>query len=48
MKNADITPLIDNRAADFIEGLIEDAQEKGAKALTQIKREKKSSMACAV
>ena len=38
--NADITPLIDNRAADFIEGLIEDAQEKGAKALTQIKREK--------
>lgn len=39
-ENADITPLIDNRAADFIEGLIEDAQEKGAKALTQIKREK--------
>ena len=39
-ENADITPLIDNRAADFIEGLIEDAQKKGAKALTQIKREK--------
>ena len=37
--NADITPVIDNASADFILGLIEDAQEKGAQALTPIKRE---------
>lgn len=37
--NADITPLIDTKAADFVEGLITDAKEKGAKALTEIKRE---------
>lgn len=37
--NADITPVIDNVSADFIWGLIEDAQEKGAQALTPIKRE---------
>lgn len=37
--NADITPVIDNSSADFIWGLIEDAQEKGAQALTPIKRE---------
>lgn len=37
--NADITPLIDTKAADFVEGLITDANEKGAKALTEIKRE---------
>lgn len=37
--NADITPLIDTKAADFVEGLINDANEKGAKALTEIKRE---------
>lgn len=37
--NADITPVIDNASADFIWGLIEDAQEKGDQALTQIKRE---------
>ena len=37
--NADITPVIDNASADFIWGLIEDAQEKGAEALTPIKRE---------
>ena len=37
--NADITPVIDNASADFIWGLIEDAQEKGASALTEIKRE---------
>ena len=40
MDDADITPLIDNRAADFIEVLMEDALEKGAKPLNQIKREK--------
>ncbi|MCK1222085.1 NADP-dependent glyceraldehyde-3-phosphate dehydrogenase [Streptococcus uberis] len=38
-ENADITPLIDTKAADFVEGLITDANEKGAKALTEIKRE---------
>ena len=37
--NADITPVIDNASADFIWCLIEDAQEKGAQALTPIKRE---------
>ena len=37
--NADITPVIDNASADFIWGLIEDAQEKGAQARTPIKRE---------
>ncbi|KXT76357.1 Non-phosphorylating glyceraldehyde-3-phosphate dehydrogenase (NADP) [Streptococcus sp. DD10] len=37
--NADITPVIDNASADFIWGLIEDAQEKGATALSEIKRE---------
>ena len=38
--NADITTVIDTPSADFIEGLIKDAQEKGAKALTTVKREK--------
>ncbi len=37
--NADITPVIDNASADFMWGLIEDAQEKEAQALTPIKRE---------
>lgn len=37
--NADITPVFDNASADFIWGLIEDAQEKEAQALTPIKRE---------
>ncbi|HEU9278819.1 TPA: NADP-dependent glyceraldehyde-3-phosphate dehydrogenase [Streptococcus pneumoniae] len=37
--NADITPVIDNASADFIWGLIEDAQEKEAQTLTPIKRE---------
>ncbi|MDG7710967.1 NADP-dependent glyceraldehyde-3-phosphate dehydrogenase [Streptococcus pneumoniae] len=37
--NADITPVIDNASADFIWGLIKDAQEKEAQALTPIKRE---------
>lgn len=39
-ENSDITPLIDNKSADFIESLIKDALSKGAKALTNIKREK--------
>lgn len=37
--DADITPLIDTKAADYVEGLIKDAAEKGATALTDIKRE---------
>ncbi|MFP9227020.1 NADP-dependent glyceraldehyde-3-phosphate dehydrogenase [Streptococcus equi subsp. zooepidemicus] len=37
--NADITPLIDTRAADFVEGLVNDAADKGAQALTEIKRD---------
>ncbi|WP_438832611.1 NADP-dependent glyceraldehyde-3-phosphate dehydrogenase [Streptococcus pluranimalium] len=38
-ENADITPLIDTGAADFVEGLVNDAVEKGADAKTEIKRE---------
>lgn len=37
--NADITPLIDKSAADFVEGLVNDAADKGAVAMTEIKRE---------
>ena len=37
--DADITPLIDSKAADFVEGLIKDALDKGAKATTDVKRE---------
>ncbi|MFU2221417.1 NADP-dependent glyceraldehyde-3-phosphate dehydrogenase [Streptococcus pluranimalium] len=37
--DADITPLIDSGAADFVEGLINDAVEKGAEVKTEIKRE---------
>ncbi|MGT2907141.1 NADP-dependent glyceraldehyde-3-phosphate dehydrogenase [Streptococcus dentiloxodontae] len=37
--DADITPLIDTKAADYVEGLINDASEKGADARTEIKRE---------
>lgn len=38
-EDADITPLIDTKAADFVEGLVQDATEKGAKALGEYKRE---------
>lgn len=37
--NADITPLIDTKSADFIESLIEDAVGKGAIPLNPIKME---------
>lgn len=37
--NADITPVIDSGSADYIEGLVKDAEEKGATALTPYKRE---------
>lgn len=36
--NADVTPLIDNKSADFVEGLIKDAINKGAKVLIGDKR----------
>jgi glyceraldehyde-3-phosphate dehydrogenase (NADP+) len=35
-----ITPLIDNKSADFVQGLIDDAIEKGATLLLGNKREK--------
>lgn len=38
-EDADITPLIDTKAADFVEGLVKDAADKGAEALTDIKRD---------
>lgn len=37
--DADITPLIDTDAANFVEGLVNDAVEKGADAKTDIIRE---------
>ncbi len=37
--NADITPLIDTKAADYVEGLIKDAQDKGATEVISFKRE---------
>jgi glyceraldehyde-3-phosphate dehydrogenase (NADP+) len=37
--NADITTLISRDAADFVQALIEDAVQKGAKMLTPAKRE---------
>ena len=37
--NAVIVPLIDNKSADFVQSLIDDAIEKGAKAITEIKRD---------
>ncbi|MDO4205648.1 MAG: aldehyde dehydrogenase family protein, partial [Streptococcus gallolyticus] len=36
--DADITPLIDTKAADYVEGLIKDAQDKGAKEVISFKR----------
>lgn len=39
--NADITPLISEEAADFVQELIEDAIQKGAKLLIGNKRERK-------
>ena len=37
--NVNITPLIDNKAADFVEKLYLDAKNKGAIELTKFKRE---------
>ncbi len=39
-ENKDITPVIDEQSAVFIEGLVQDAQSKGAVELTPYKREK--------
>ena len=39
-ENKDITPVIDESSALFIEGLVQDAQKKGAVELTPYKREK--------
>ncbi len=40
-ENAEITPLISNGAADFVEELIKDAVDKGATVINQPKREGK-------
>lgn len=37
--NADITPLIDTKSADYVQGLIKEAEEKGAKPMFAFKRE---------
>lgn len=37
--NAAITPVISKSSADFIEGLVKDAEAKGAKLLQPYKRE---------
>ncbi|KIY98676.1 hypothetical protein MNEG_9285 [Monoraphidium neglectum] len=37
--DVDITPVISDSSADFIEGLVEDARAKGAKFLTPYRRE---------
>lgn len=39
LENKDITPLIDDKSADYVYGLIMDAKESGATILTEIKRE---------
>lgn len=36
--NCDITPVVSSSSADFITGLVEDAQAKGATFLTPYKR----------
>lgn len=37
--DADITPVVSESSADFIEGLVDDARQKGAKFLTEYRRE---------
>lgn len=37
--NATITPVISKSSADFIEGLVKDAEAKGAKLLQKYRRE---------
>lgn len=38
LEDADITSLIDTKAADYVEGLVRDAQEKGADEVTPFER----------
>ena len=37
--NCEVTPLINSKAVEFVESLVDDALEKGAKLLTERKRE---------
>lgn len=46
LDNADITPLIDDKSADFVQSLIDDAIQKGAKVLIGNKREKNLIYPC--
>lgn len=39
--NADITPLIDQKSADYVQGLIDDAIKQGAKPQNELKRDGK-------
>ncbi|RKD69637.1 glyceraldehyde-3-phosphate dehydrogenase (NADP+) [Sinobaca qinghaiensis] len=39
-EDADVTPMIDQKSADFVTSLIQDAQEKGAALVLEGKREK--------
>ena len=46
MDNATVTPLIDDKSADYVQGLIDDAKSKGAKVLIGDKREKNLIYPC--
>lgn len=46
LDNVDITPLIDDKSADFVQKLIDDAIQKGAKVLIGNKREKNLIYPC--
>ena len=46
MDNADITPLIDNKSADFVQSLIDDAIDKNAKVLRGNKRKQNLIYPC--
>ena len=46
MDNATVIPLIDDKSADYVQGLIDDAKSKGAKVLIGDKREKNLIYPC--
>ena len=46
MDNADITPLIDSKSADFVQSLIDDAIDKNAKVLRGNKRKQNLIYPC--
>ncbi|MDU4651872.1 NADP-dependent glyceraldehyde-3-phosphate dehydrogenase [Sneathia sanguinegens] len=46
MNNADITPLIDSKSADFVQSLIDDAIDKNAKVLRGNKRKQNLIYPC--